>query len=117
MYASFGIWIAVVAAGVGGCLGLWVILYLTKRVPFAMLAGKPGKHLWSVIYMIPVPAILAVGGLAGWLLAFIWLTVAPSVGLKYYFGPKRLPWADVLTSNAMFAVIALVTYRLMLMIV
>lgn len=120
IYASVQIWIAIVAGGVAGCLGLWVFLNQMAGVPFRALGGHPGKQLWSVIFMIPVPAIFILCGQAGipyalaWVVAGIWLAVAPSAATKFYFGPKTAKWGKTIAFNAIYAIIALLVYWLVL---
>lgn len=113
MYSMPDVWLGIVAGGVLGCLGLWAVLYALAKVPFSALGGKPGKQLWSVLFMIPVPLILAlVAGAAGWIVALVWLAVAPSAATKFYFGPKTAKWGKTIGFNAIYAVIALVVYWL-----
>ena len=113
MYTSLAVWIGIIAGGVAGCLVLWAVLFQTLKVPFKALGGHPGKQLWSVLFMIPVPLILSlVVSPANWLLALIWLAVAPSLGVKLYFGPKNANWGQTLVANAIYGVAALVVYWL-----
>ena len=121
MYTSIDTWLAIVLGGVAGCTGLWLVLYQLARVPFSALAGKAGKQLWSVLFMVPVPLILfVVGGNLGlpaavaWLVAGVWLAVAPSAMTKFYFGPKTAKWGKTIGFNAIYAVIALVVYWLVI---
>ncbi|MCV0397952.1 MAG: hypothetical protein K5872_21555 [Rhizobiaceae bacterium] len=116
MYASLPTWLAIVAGGVAGCLGLWLVLFLIARVPFGALGGHPGKQLWSVLFMVPVPAILDVAGRAGILfepalaIALAWLALAPSTATKLYFDPETAGWGRTIGLNLVYGVIALAVY-------
>lgn len=113
IYSALDVWLGIVLGGVVGCLGLWAVLYALAKVPFAALGGNPGKQLWSVLFMIPVPLILTlVAGAAGWVVALVWLAVAPSAATKYYFGPKTAKWGKTIGFNAIYAAIALLVYWL-----
>lgn len=113
MYTSLAVWIGIIVGGVAGCLVLWAVLFQLAKVPFKALGGHPGKQLWSVLFMIPVPLILSlVASPANWLLALIWLAVAPSAATKYYFGPKTAKWGKTIGFNAIYGVAALVVYWL-----
>ena len=115
MYASIQVWLGIVLGGVAGCLGLWLVLRALANVPFRALGGNPGKQLWSVLFMMPVPAILGlVGGALAWLLALAWLAVAPTAATKYHFGPKTAKWGKTIGFNAIYAVIALAVYWLVM---
>lgn len=111
-YSQLSTWIAIIAGGVIGCFGIGYIAHITTKAPLSVLATNPGKQLWSVIYMIPVPFLIAVGGSPiGFLLALIWLTVMPSIGVLTVFKPSRpLTNAQLFSGNGVFAVIALVAY-------
>lgn len=116
MYSSLVVWIAIVVGGVAGCLGLWAVLSVLAKVPFKALGGNPGKQLWSVLFMIPVPAILMICASAGLpfaigvLVALAWLAVAPSAATILYFGPKTAKWGKTIGFNAIYGVIALIVY-------
>ena len=111
MYSMLDVWLGIVLGGVAGCLAVWAVLYVLAKVPFSAIGGSPGKQLWSVLFMIPVPLILALAaGAAGWVIAIVWLAVAPSAATKYYFGPKTAKWGKTIGFNAIYAVVALVVY-------
>ena len=82
MYTSLAVWIGIIVGGVAGCLVLWAVLFQLAKVPFKALGGHPGKQLWSVLFMIPVPLILSlVASPANWLLALI---IFLASGLTYW---------------------------------
>jgi hypothetical protein len=116
-YASLDVWIAIIVGGVAGCLGLWALLYQMAKVPFSALGGNPGKQLWSVIFMLPVPLILILFGAVGWIVALAWLAVAPSAATILYFGPKTAKWGKTIAFNAIYAVVALVVYWLVVRVI
>ncbi len=112
-YTELSTWLAIVLGGVIGCLASWLLAYAIARVPFRMIGGHPGKQLWSVLFMIPVAFILALGGnlVFGLLLAFLWLTIAPSVGVRTVFPPAgKISNQQLFGGNAYFAVVALAAY-------
>lgn len=115
MYASVQVWFAIIVSGIAGCVGLWLVLYALARVPFSALGGNPGKLLWSVIFMAPVPAFLGLlGGTLSWVVSLVWLAVAPTVATKYHFGPKTAKWGKTIGFNAIYGVVGLAVYWLLM---
>lgn len=108
---SLFILFAAAIGGVAGCLGLWLVLNRIAGLPFAKLGGHPGKQLWSVLFMMPVPFMLSLGPLALTLpLSLAWLALAPTVATKYWFGPATAKWGKTAGFNAIYGVIALAVY-------
>jgi hypothetical protein len=114
MYLDMGVWLGIILGGIAGCFATALFANWLKGVAFAAVAGNPRKHLWSIIFAIPVPFILASFGAGGILFAFAWLVLAPTIASKVYFGPKEVP-AIVLCAfhcgygAAMLAVYVIVT--------
>lgn len=107
--------IAIILAGVVGCVATAATANALDGIPFKAIAASPGKQLWSVLFVIPVPFLLPIGGTAiGYLIAFLWLMLAPTLAAKFYFGPKDAAWSKLLTYHAVFAVVALIVYGLVL---
>lgn len=103
-------WIAIILAGIVGCIATAIAANLLKGVPFSAVGGSWRKHLWSIIYCIPVPLLLALP--VGLVVAFVWLMLSPTIGSKAYFGPKDVPHMTLNTFHAAFAAAALVVYFL-----
>lgn len=117
MYLSLQLWLAMVIGGMAGCVGVWAVLAAMAKVPFRAVGGNPGKQLWSVLFMIPVPAILwFVPWPLSWAVALAWLAVAPTVATKYYFGPRTVKFGKTVAFNAIYGLVALVVFRLVLSI-
>jgi hypothetical protein len=118
LYTSIDVWLGIILGGLAGCLGLWVVLYALARVPFKALGGHPGKLLWSVLFMIPAPFLLGVfGNPQAWIISLAWLAVAPTAATKFYFGPKTAKWGKTIGFNAIYGVVALVVFMLVVIAV
>lgn len=107
--------IAIVLAGIAGCVATAATANALADVPFKAVAGNVFKHIWSIIFVIPVPFLLALGGVAlGYILSFLWLMMAPTVASKLYFGPKDVPWTKLMTFHAAFALVALIVFTVVI---
>lgn len=113
-YSLPSVWIAIIIAGIVGCLATAGVVQAMGAGPFSRIAGNVYKYIWAIIYAIPVPFILGFGGIWGVILAFIWLDLAPSAGAKFYFGPKDAPWQRLMTFHAGYGVAVLIVYYLVL---
>lgn len=91
MYTDFGVWLGIILGGIAGCIATALFANWLKGVPVGKVAGNPAKHLWSIIFAIPVPFLLAAFGVSGVFVAFVWLILAPTIASKIYFGPKEVP--------------------------
>jgi hypothetical protein len=91
MYTDATIWLAIILAGIAGCLATALFANWLKGIPIAAIAGNWKKHLWSIIFAIPVPLILGAFGASGVFIAFLWLMLVPTIASKIYFGPKDVP--------------------------
>ena len=111
-YFDFSTWVAIVIAGVAGCLASWLLAYAVARAPFRLIGGHPGKQLWAVIFAIPIPLLISLGGPAlGPIIGFAWLTIAPSVGVRTVFPPShKITNAQLLVGNSVYAFAALAVY-------
>ena len=110
-YAFTLTWIAIILAGIAGCVATAFVANTLKDVPLNAVAGNWAKYVWSIIFCIPIPFLLGIGPfIVGLILAFIWLVLAPTVASKAHFGPKDLPAMTLNTFHAGFAVVALVVY-------
>ena len=59
MYASVDIWVAIVLAGIAGCVATAFVANQLAGVPFNAVAGNVYKHIWSIILAIPIPLLLS----------------------------------------------------------
>ena len=105
--------IAVIAAGITGTLvnsaAAAAVLGADKFAPFAF---SPGRHGVAIAVAALIPAALAMlDGAAALGLAGVLLTVVPSLLAKLVFG-SGAPWGLVLALNLVYAVTAIVVYRL-----
>lgn len=106
--------IAVVVAGIVGTLANSVAVAAAIGAPFAPLALSPGRHAVAILVAGLLPLIDRMWrGMAGQLVALALLTVVPSLLAKLVFGIGA-PWLAVLLLNAVYALAAIVAYRLML---
>jgi hypothetical protein len=110
IYAFPVVWAGIVLGGIAGCVATATVVQAMGAGPFSAVAGNIYKYVWSVIFAIPMPFLLASGGLGGIILAFLWLDLAPTVASKAYFGPKDAPWQKLMTFHAGYGVAALVVY-------
>ena len=108
--------VAVIIGGIAGCIATGLTLKaISGRSPMIVI-GNWRKHLWSVIFALPVPLILAIPG-SRWLnlaLAFLWLMLAPSVASKFRFGPKDAPWQRLFTLHGAYALAMLLVFMAVL---
>jgi hypothetical protein len=114
VYSFSIVWVAIVLAGIVGCIATAGVVQATGSGPFSAVAGNVYKYVWSVIFAIPMPFLLGFGGLIGLVLAFIWLDLAPTVASKVYFGPKEAPWQKLMTFHAGYGVAALIVYYIII---
>lgn len=112
MYAHMGIWVAIILAGIAGCFATALFANWLKGVPVMAVAGNNKKHLWSIIFAIPVPFLLAFNEKSGIFVAFLWLMLAPTIASKVYFGPKEVPAIVLAGFHSAFAVAVLLVYVL-----
>lgn len=111
MFAAYSlpvVWVAIVLAGIVGCVATAFVANMRADVPVKAVAGNWKKHLWSIIFVIPVPFLLTLP--LGLVWSFLWLMLAPTAASKAYFGPKDVPAMTLNTFHAGFAVAALVVY-------
>ncbi|KPB02774.1 hypothetical protein [Ahrensia marina] len=104
------VWLAIILGGIAGCVATAFVANALKGVPVKAVAGNWAKHVWSIIFMIPVPFLIGLP--AGWIIAFLWLVLAPTIASKAHFGPKDLPFMTLCTFHAGFAVVGLLVYAL-----
>lgn len=88
MYTNGAVWLGIILAGIAGCFATGFFAYHLRGVPVMAVAGNLKKHLWSIIFAIPIPFLLAWGGVSGVFVAFLWLMLVPTIASKIYFGPK-----------------------------
>ncbi len=112
MYANPSTWIAIALAGIVGCVATALMANWLRDVPISAVAGNWKKHVWSIIFVIPVPLLLGIGGGTGVFVAYMWLMLAPTIASKVYFGPKDVPVMVLNAFHSAFAVAALVVYVL-----
>ncbi|GEM_PF-3221269 len=112
MYTDLGVWLGILLGGIAGCVATAFVANILKGVPFTAVAGNPRKHLWSIIFAIPVPFLLASFGGAGILVAFLWLVLVPTIASKAYFGPKDVPAMTLNAFHCGYAVAVLAVYVL-----
>ena len=105
--------LAIVAAGISGTLvnsaTAAAVLGAEKFLPFALSPGRHGVAV-AVATLIPV-AFSMLDGAAALALAAGLLTVVPSLLAKLVFG-SGAPWLLVLALNLVFAVAAILVYRM-----
>lgn len=112
MYSDLGVWVGIGLGGIVGCIATAFFANWLKGVPVSAVAGNPAKHLWSIIFAIPVPLILSLSGPAGIFVAFLWLVLAPTIASKVYFGPKDVPAMTLAAFHCGYAAGVLAIYVL-----
>lgn len=116
MYAFPSTWLAIVAGGVAGWLGLWLAQVAFGSMPLRAHGRIAWKLLPAVLFMVPVPAILDIAGRSGILfepalaIALVWLVIAHGAAAKLLPGPKDAPWGSTLGLAVIQGVIALAVY-------
>lgn len=113
MYSDVSTWIAIILAGVAGCVATALVANKLKGVPVAAVAGNVWKHVWSIIFFVPVPLFLTWGSL-GILVAFLWLVLVPTAASKVHFGPKDVPAIVLNYFHVGYAVVSLLVYSLVM---
>lgn len=108
--------LAIVAAGVAGCVATNLFANWIGGVPLWAIARQPGKHLWSVIFAVPLPILTGLFGEAGVFCAFAWLVAAPTIASKTHFGPKDAPWTRLLAFHSGYALAAIAVFAAVLKI-
>ncbi|MGB7285833.1 MAG: hypothetical protein WBC71_02775 [Salaquimonas sp.] len=112
MYTDFGVWMGIVLGGVAGCFATALFANWLKGVPFAAVGLNIKKHIWSIIFAIPVPFLLGWQPESGIFVAFLWLMLAPTIASKIYFGPKDVPAIVLNAFHCGYAVTVLTVYVL-----
>ncbi|MGF1629237.1 MAG: hypothetical protein ACFCUT_07180 [Kiloniellaceae bacterium] len=106
--------LAVVLAGVAGTLANALAAVVFVNPVLWILALAPGRYAIAVLLAVAIPAIYrVVPGAWGALLALVFLTLAPSLLNKLVFGGFAA-WPVLLALNFVYALAALVAYRLVL---
>ena len=111
MYDSLTVWLAIIAAGIIGCIATGVAVQMATGYPMKNVAAHPGKQLWSVIFAIPLPFLLGISSnLVGLIIALFALALMPSIASKLYFGPKEVPFSKLMIFNGIYALAAIGTF-------
>jgi len=104
--------LAVVAAGVAGTLANALAAVVFVNPALWILALAPGRYAIAVLLTLVLPLLYRLlPGARGAGLALVFLTVAPSLLNKLVFGGPAA-WHVVLALNFVYALAALVVYRL-----
>lgn len=111
MYLDVSVWVAIVLAGVLGCVATGVAAQMAAGIPMKAVAGDPGKQLWSVIFAVPLPFLLSIGSATvGAIISYLVLMLAPTLASKFHFGPKQVPFQRLAVFNSVYAVVAIVVF-------
>jgi hypothetical protein len=105
--------LAVLLAGSAGVLAnaLFAGLFVNAALLVPLLT-TPARYALGVLFVLPVPTFYCLGlGAWGSALALAFLTLAPSLLAKLGLGALT-PWPLVLALNFVYALTALVVYRL-----
>ena len=106
--------LAVVLAGVAGTLANALAAVVFVNPALWTLARAPGRYGVAVLLVVAVPLIYRLlPGAWGAGLALAFLTLAPSLLAKLAFGALT-SWPVVLALNFIYALAALIVYRLVL---
>jgi len=106
--------LAVGLAGVAGSLANALAAVVFVNPALWVLALAPGRYAIAALLAIAIPVIYRIlPGAWGALLALVFLTMVPSLLNKLVFGGFAA-WPVVLALNFVYALAALVAYRLVL---
>ncbi|MFK7901263.1 MAG: hypothetical protein AB8B49_00310 [Nitratireductor sp.] len=111
MYTNSNVWIAIILAGIAGCIMTAIFAKAIKGIDISAIAGNWKKHLWSIIFAIPIPFLFSLDVSWGIFIAFAWLVLAPTIATKLYFA-KDIPLSSM-TLNAFhcgYALMALLVF-------
>jgi len=105
------IFIAVIIAGIAGTVANAVaasIVVAPEKINFLYV---PNRYFIAIAIAGLLPLLYtAIGGLGGWALSLIALTIIPSLIAKLVLGAGA-PWGLVLGLNAIYALTAVAIYR------
>ncbi len=104
--------VAVLAAGTAGTLANAAAAAIAVDADLIRFALVPGRYAVAILVTAALPLLFRLPG--RWIpvvAGLCWLTVVPSLLAKLAFGAGA-PWPIVLGLNGVFAVAALLTYRL-----
>lgn len=111
MHPALRLTLAVIAAGIAGTIANAVAAALAIGPDMLNFIYVPGRYLVAIAVAALLPLLYtSIGGLIGWALSFIALTVIPSAILILYLG-KAVPWSLALALNAVYALTAIAIYR------
>jgi hypothetical protein len=106
--------LAVLLSGVTGTLANAVAAAAFVRPGLWVLALAPGRYAVAILLMAAVPLLYRlVPGAWGAVVALVFLTLTPSLLAKLALGTLTV-WPVVLALNFVYALAALVVYRLVL---
>lgn len=109
MYTNINVLVAIAMAGIAGCLMTAFFANSINGIPVSAIAGNWKKHIWSIIFAIPIPMLLGMNQF-GVVIAFLWLILAPTIASKVYFGPKEVPAMVLNAFHSGYAIAALLVY-------
>ncbi|NJS14632.1 MAG: hypothetical protein HC788_08540 [Sphingopyxis sp.] len=104
--------VALLGAGICGCLATAFTLQAISGRSAWVVAGNWRKHVWSIIFASPLILLdnIPVPGVGGIMLSLLWLGLAPTLASKLYFGPKDAPWQRLFTLHFAYAFAALAVF-------
>lgn len=106
--------VAVVIAGIVGTLANSVAVAAALGAAFVPLALSPARNAVAILVAALLPVIYrSLTGPAAHAVAVLALAIIPSVLAKLVFGAGA-PWLTVLLLNTVYAVAAILTYRLIM---
>jgi hypothetical protein len=105
---------AVVAAGIVGTLANSLAVTVAFGAPLVPLALSPGRNAVAILVAVLIPLIdRTLSGLTANAAALVALAVIPSVLARLVFGIEA-PWPALLALNGVYAVAAIIAYRLVM---
>lgn len=111
MYDIYPDLLIVVLAGLIGCVATGLAVQLVAGIPMNAVAANPGKLAWSIIFALPLPFLLGLQSVfTGLILAYLCLSLLPSVASKLHFGPKDVPYSKLVMFNSVYAVTAIASF-------
>ena len=108
--------VAVILAGIAGCAGTGLTFRAITGRPASVVVGNWRKHLWSVVFAVPMPFLLTMAGNRELklVITLIVLALLPSIASKFYFGPKDAPWSRLLILHSAYALVAVTVYMIII---
>ncbi len=104
--------IAAVLAGIAGTIANSIAITAVMGAPLMPLILSFGREAVAILVaLLLIPIFARMAGPTAWITSFLTLTILPSVLAKLVFGAGAA-WGAVLMLNAVYAIVAIIVYLL-----